>query len=210
MNFPNVPQLPGVPPVLRDPLAAAATIAAPFVGSLLDSMSPTFGLFDQANVKLVDPDSFLGIDYTNPLKISAFPIEKGSFQNYNKVNNPFLATVRLAKGGTKDDRDNFLKDLQKLSNSLDLVKLVTPEAVYLNTNLESFSYRRSANNGANMIIAELKFVEIRLPNFVKDTTSITKAKKPSLIDKVMSGLKSPLAAAKSVASKATDFISKGI
>lgn len=210
MNFPNVPNLPGVPPVMRNPLAAVTTLAAPIISALLDSFKPVFGVFDEAGAKLLEADTFISLEYTNQRKISAFPVEKGSFTNYNKVNDPFRGIVRAAKGGTLADREAFIASLQALADSLDLVKLVTPEAVYINVNMEGFSYKRTQTSGANQIIAECKFVEIRLPGWLPAQPVTPQAKSPSAMDKIVSGLSKPIEATGAAITKVTGFLSRGI
>ena len=161
-TFPAVPNAPGVPPLLRNPLAAAATLAAPLIGSFLDSFSQVWGVQDSNGNMVLSADSFLGIDYTNSRRIANYPIEAGSFASYNKVNDPFRATVRMAKGGTLADRESFLAQLQTLADSLALYTLITPEETYKNVNMERFDYRRDARNGAGIIVASCHFVQIRI------------------------------------------------
>jgi hypothetical protein len=162
IRFPNVPNLPGVPAVLRGPLLAqVATLAAPIIGGFLDSFAPVWDILDSGGNSVIAPDTFLGIEYQNTRSISSYPLEAGSFASYNKVNDPFRATVRMATGGTLADREGFLADMQRMADSLDLYTIVTPEGSYSNVNLERFDYRREARNGANMIIVAAHFVEIR-------------------------------------------------
>ena len=160
-TYPSIPSLPGVPPVVRDPLAAVAVVAAPVIQSFLSLFSQTWGVFDENGVQVLEPDSFLGIEFINAYNISSYPVEKGSFANYNKVNNPFYATVKLAKGGTTEDRSAFLDALSEIAKSLDLYTIVTPEDTYSNVNLEQFDYYRETKDGAGIIIANCRFIEIR-------------------------------------------------
>lgn len=162
IRFPNVPDLPGVPAVLRGSiLAQVATLASPVIGGFLDLFVSVWGILDASGNPAIAPDTFLGIDYQNSRRISNYPMEAGSFASYNKVNDPFRATVRMATGGALADREGFLADLQRMADSLDLYTLVTPEGSYPNVNLERFDYRRDERNGANMIVASAHFVEIR-------------------------------------------------
>ena len=160
-TYPSIPSLPGVPPVVRDPLAAVAAVAAPAIQSFLSLFAQTWGVFDENGVQVLEPDSFLGIEFINAYNISSYPVEKGSFANYNKVNNPFYATVKLAKGGTTEDRAAFLDALSEIAKSLDLYTIVTPEDTYSNVNLEQFDYYRETKDGAGIIIANCRFIEIR-------------------------------------------------
>jgi hypothetical protein len=158
----SFPFLPGIPPLLAPIVAGAATVLAPQIAELLQINAPVWGLFDSSAKQVITPDTFLGIDYINSHRISDYPVEQGSFANYNTVQNPFDARVRMARGGTENDRANFLLDLENIANSLELYTLITPEKVYTNVSLESFDYRRETHNGAGMIVANIHFVEIRL------------------------------------------------
>lgn len=161
-KYPTVPSLSGVPALLRNPLAAAAVTAlSPLISSFLGSFAQVWGVFDAQGNQVLTPDTFLALEYTNSRRISNFPVEQGSFASYNKVNDPFSGTVRMAVGGTLSAREQFLQDLQVLSDSLDLYTLVTPEASYPNVNMERFDYRRETTNGAGVIVASCHFVEIR-------------------------------------------------
>ena len=160
-QYPSIPSLPGTPAVVRDPLAAVVTIAAPAIQSFLSLFSQTWGVFDENGVQVLEPDSFLGIEFINAYNISSYPVEKGSFANYNKVNNPFYATVKLGKGGTVESQSAFLDAVKELAKSLDLYTIVTPQDTYSNVNLEQFDYYRETRDGAGVIVANCRFIEIR-------------------------------------------------
>jgi hypothetical protein len=175
--YPNVPDLPGVPPIARNILAPVAVIASPIVSRFLSLFDQTWGVFDEDNNQVLAPDSFLGIEFQNAFNISNYPVEQGAFASYNKVNNPFACWVRVAKGGSKEDRDDFLEALGTLSKSLDLYTIVTPEKVYSDVNLETFDYRRETDNGAGIIVANCKFIEIR-----QATAEYSNTKSPTASD----------------------------
>lgn len=212
MIYPNIPDLPGVPPVLRNPLAAAAaTRGAEIIGKFFDQFKAGYGVYNESGEKILNPDSILSLDYVNQRKISSFPIEKGSFNNYNKVNDPFRDTIRACRGGSVEDRMTFIQELLALSDSLELVKLVTPEYTMINVNMEGFTYRREQKAGANIIIAECRFVEIRIPGLQPENTAITThAKSPTAKNKTFSGLANAIVATVSIASTATLLIGKNL
>ena len=160
----SFPFLPGIPPLLSNQLgAAAATIAAPYIAQLLQINAPKWGIYDAAGkVQVLNPDSFLGIEYINSHRVSNYPVEKGSFAYYNTVQDPFSARVKMAIGGSENDRTNFLNTVDTLSTSLNLYTLVTPEKTYANVTIERYDYRRETNNGAGMLVVNIHFLEIRL------------------------------------------------
>jgi len=159
--YPTVPDMPGVPAVARDTLAAAVTLASPIISGILGAFIQTWGVFDSSGKQVLIPDTFLGIEYRNVYHVATHPVERGSFAAYNKVKEPFHGLVRMAVGGSVSDRETFLQDLNNLVKSTDLYNLITPEETYFNVNLERFDYRRETRNGAGMIIAVCHFIEIR-------------------------------------------------
>ncbi len=163
MNYPNVPNLPGVPPVLRNPyLAAAISQVSPIVSGFLTGLEKVWGVYDENAQNLVlTPDSIYGIDYLNSTRISDYPVEAGGFDTYNKVNNPRSISVSMRKGGTSAERSAFLQALESMVVDINLYTIVTPDTTIRNVNLERFDYRREARNGASLIIVACHFTEIR-------------------------------------------------
>lgn len=156
------PFLPGVPPLQNKIIAAGALLAATGIAKLLNLLKPDWGIYNNDGVtKAIEPDNFLGIEYLNSQKISDYPIEKGGFASYNKVQNPFTATVRISKGGSESDRTKFIDTIEQLIKSLDLYVLVTPERAYFNMSIERFDYRRDSANGSTMYVVSLYMIEIR-------------------------------------------------
>lgn len=158
----SFPFLPGIPPLLDKIIPAVAVLASGPLGALLNSNAPTWEVLDQKGNKILDPDSFLGIQYSNSHRISDYPVEQGSFAYYNTVQDPFRCSVKMAKGGTEEDRQVFLNTVDALSKSLDLYMLVTPETTYNQLSIERYDYARNVSNGAGMIVVDIQFVEIRL------------------------------------------------
>ena len=53
------------------------------------------------------------MNYDAGSSISKYPVEQGSFASFNKVNNPSMATVQMAKGsGGVLERGLFLAQLE--------------------------------------------------------------------------------------------------
>lgn len=172
MSFPN---LPGVPSLhsYNVPAAAVATGASFLVNALLSGNSG-WGIYDDTGTNAVLlPDSFLSLDFHQDTNISNYPIEQGSFASYNKVRTPYTIQARVSKGSslgilsgigftpsTTPDRNLFLQALDDMIASLALLTIITPESTYYNANLESYEYKREVKNGAGIIIADLRFVEI--------------------------------------------------
>lgn len=176
MIFYNVPDAPGVPAMLRDPLAAVPPVYTPAASLILDFVSPTapgvsattdealgtWGVFYADGQLAVEPDTFLGIEYRNSTRISNYPLEEGAFESYNKVADPFDVVVGLACGGSMERRTEFLAVVRALAGSLDLFTVVTPEEVFESVNIERYDYKRSERNGVGLVTVNLYFKEIRI------------------------------------------------
>lgn len=120
-----------------------------------------WGVFDTDGNQVFDVDSVIDLNYDNQSKISNFPTEKGAFVSYNKVANPYRCRVRLSVGGSSARIDAFITKLDEVQADLKLYNVVTPERTYTDVNLEKVSYSRSKDHGANMITADMDFVQIR-------------------------------------------------
>jgi hypothetical protein len=95
-------------------------------------------------------------------RLAIFPIEKGSFGSYNKVAMPFEARMKMNKAGTESDRTDFLNACDAALKSLKLYTAVTPEVTYDNASVEHYDYRRTSENGVQLITVELWLQEVRV------------------------------------------------
>lgn len=106
------------------------------------------------------------------------PIEKGSFATYNRVIEPRSITCRLGVSGTAQRLQSEIDRLTTLSENDEKITLVTPEQSYKNMMLESFDYRRDAQNGRGVLYVDLRFKEIREVAPQQTTTSVEEAEEP--------------------------------
>lgn len=165
----------------------------------------------------ISPDTVLKFEYRNESRVSDYPVEQGAFASYNKVATPFeirMTMVCAGPGyvqnviskvlgdnlpgiGTNNNmqRKDFLASLQEmLANSSELYTIVTPDMVYNNAMLDHYDYRKEANNGAIMIIAEAWFREIRVTASATYSNSgqpNVDSNSPSAADPVSAGKVSP-------------------
>src|SRR6266705_2743285 len=102
-TFPNVPNLPGVPPVLRNALASVSTVQVLVAGANTivqffqgQPTKPLWGVFDSNRKSVVDADSFLAFENINETNISDFPTQNGGFATYNKVRLPSRNALRIS------------------------------------------------------------------------------------------------------------------
>lgn len=182
--FPNVPKLPGVPAIPRSP--NFPPVARAGLGLLQGVLWRSFqvqtrwGIFDSKGKPLGDPAKFSGIigaalstaglgstmstgsvDYSKETRVSDFPIERGSFASYNKVETAASPAVTLLLTGSEKDRRTFLQAIDIACKSTDLYSVVTPEITYRNYSIERYNYQRSSNKGATLLTVEITLKEIR-------------------------------------------------
>ncbi len=180
IEYPDIPDVPGVPPIPR--LAD---------DGIIDSQDDSFsnqevqlksfktqrnwGIFDAEGNALGNPNLFTETDDGKPartvstnslemskkMRISEFPVEQGTFATYNKVDLPANPVVTLAYGGTVADRSEFLRQIEVATDSLDLYSVVTPEVTYINFSVESYSFPRRHDQGANLLIVAITLKQIR-------------------------------------------------
>lgn len=177
INFPDVPKLPGVPPLPRSPEfpTSVRSVLGLIQGALWRTaqISSQWGIFNSAGESLGNPDNFLnvigigstlstgGVDYSKETRVSDFPIERGSFASYNKVEMPATPKVTLCFGGSESDRRAFLEAVDAACKSTELYSVVTPEVTYIDYSLEKYDYQRRSNKGATMLMVEITLKEIR-------------------------------------------------
>lgn len=188
--FPDVPEYPGVPPLLRAGNSVIAAIPALAIGIgtlegiLGNSLQQpvNWGIFDSDGDQLGisnSSSSILGalqsqltgssapvlstvtFDFTREVKVSDFPIEQGSFAAFNKVQTPANPTVSLAFSGNESSRASFINALDAACISTELFSLVTPEVQYIGYSIERYTYSRRADRGVSLLVFEISLKEVR-------------------------------------------------
>lgn len=193
--FPMIPPSPGVPQLPRLPSGFAATrAAAGIANNLLWRILQTqtkWGIFDTSGNPLGDPSTVFGlqaqfaesvgfgsmlsthsVEYRKGTRVSHFPIEKGGFASYNKVEFPASPRVIMTLTGTEKQRTAYLAALDIAVKSTKLYSVVTPEVTYKGFSLEGYHYIRSHNQGANLLGIEIILQEIREIASFKTTSII--------------------------------------
>lgn len=215
--FPDVPNVLGVP-ALRRQLTTRQTTTL-IISRILQriilrrfSRPNIWGIFNEQGV-VIAADSVFSLDFRAESKVSEVPLQRGAFAAYNKVQMPQQTIVRLIKRGNDDVRSAFLREIDKAQKSTDLYHVVTPERTYLDANIESYDYRRTAEAGVSMIIVDVKLKEIRQvsPSFA--TIKLPDAKSPTAPTPRASGFVQPSvipAAQESYLSRALNSFKNGI
>lgn len=135
-----------------------------FAGAFAINMifSNRWGVFSEIGVPILLADTVYSVKYSNSSDVASAPVERGSFTDYNKVQNPYKASVTLVSGGGNVTRRGaFIAQIEALSRSTMLYNVVTPEYVHRNANIVGYDYVREPQNGARMISATLELQEIR-------------------------------------------------
>src|SRR6202035_2919805 len=109
--------------------------------------------------------------YVKESRVSNFPVERGGFASYNKVEMPGNPTVSLVLDGSQSDRTSFLAAIDGACKSTTLYNVATPEVTYANHTIERYSYRRQANRGAFLFVVEVSLIEVRQLSAVYTTTT---------------------------------------
>lgn len=162
LAVPNIPFAPGVPALFRSggqPDPAPGLLQS---NQVVDQRTgKNWGVF-LSGQQVVTPDTFVSIDYRQGWAIADYPVENGAFESYDKVDMPFDARVRFASGGSEQNRQKLLEQVNAIAETLEFYDVVTPEVIYHNCNVQHYDYRRTATNGVGMIILELWLLEIRI------------------------------------------------
>ncbi len=162
IKYPVVPIAPGVPPVLRNNAAivgAAVLLLKDSVRALL-GFPPQWGIFlnGQSVLKF---DSFVSIEARKEAHVSDYPLEPNSFESYNKVETPGDIRISLSKTGTDSEKGAFLDAINAAIISTNIYDIYTSWKPYKNYSPVRTSHRRTAVNGADLLIVDLYFDEIR-------------------------------------------------
>ncbi|MEQ5327040.1 phage baseplate protein, partial [Proteus sp. fly-1008] len=107
-------------------------------------------------------DNVISLQYENKSRVVNAPIERGTFTSYNKISDPWKATVQMSKGsGGALERGAFLAQLEILSKSTLRFIVITPEFVYKFANIVGYDLAREAKDGATLIKVNVHLEEIR-------------------------------------------------
>ncbi|MEI9716007.1 phage baseplate protein [Moellerella wisconsensis] len=168
-GMPDIPNWKGIPDAA---INAGISLGG---GALINTLFGNYwGIFNEFGVPLLLADNVLSLQYQNQSRVVNAPIEKGSFTSYNKVADPYKATVQLSKssGGTLE-RGAFLAQLEILAKSTLKFYIITPEYVYKSANIVGFDFAREARDGATLIKVNVHLEEIREVSIQYDEEEVT-------------------------------------
>lgn len=174
----NVPNAPGVPPMVRSALTDIST-AQGLIAGVRQTIQffggkpplPTYGIYDSNFHSVVSADSFLSFHRKKTATIPTFPVQDGQLATYDKVQLPGNNTVRIIKTGTLSDRKLLVSQVETLIASLANYTLVTPEKSWINVNCYDYDITKSDNKDAFTTIIDLVFQDIPTVSAVYVTTN---------------------------------------
>lgn len=164
VTFPNVPDIVGVPAVMRLIGSSDSTPQTPLPRSnaaVQAAMAAQWGLYTQSGDLAADWDNVVSVDVSLDSRISDYPVEKGGFATYNKVIVPNEVRLILSKGGSVEDRQDFLWAIQDAYRSINLYNVIIPEYVYLDMNVTGVRTVRSADHGMGLLVLEISLRKVR-------------------------------------------------
>jgi hypothetical protein len=152
--------------------------AAGYVNKYTDQVT---GFLASKGIKLpaspaINPDSIVAINPREERRIASHPVEKGQFASYNKVSAPMQCRlIMTCNGAGSMHRDEFLTQVRKMLDSIDLYDLVTPDVTYRNMNMVGLDYQRTSASGVQLLTVEATFQEVRSTA----TRTVAKASAPA-------------------------------
>lgn len=158
--MPNVPNLPGVPTLASYSSFVGTLLIADTIAFITSLFRTQWGAFKNG-IPVIVADNVVDLSFKQDWSVSNYPIERGGFESYDKVNSPFEVRVRFSAGGVLADRQDLLRSVTIVDDSLELFDIVTPEAVYTGVNMMHFDYQRAADRGAGLIVVDTWWVEVR-------------------------------------------------
>ncbi|EPS1557760.1 phage baseplate protein [Proteus mirabilis] len=157
LGMPDIPNWKGLPNAGLD--AGISLGGAALINSLFGNY---WGVFNEYGVPLLLADNVISLQYENKSRVVNAPIERGTFASYNKISDPWKATVQMSKGsGGALERGAFLAQLEILSKSTLRFIVITPEFVYKFANIVGYDLAREAKDGATLIKVNVHLEEIR-------------------------------------------------
>lgn len=178
INFPSIPNLPGVPDLRRVAISVASRTGLLGVLSRIDRfgvlssiLAQQWGVYDRSGNLAIVPDSVIGLEYRGEYKIAIHPVEQGMFASYNKVKMPYDIRMTMTCSGARGflselalgymQKGDFIEALEIMNGSLEQFVISTPDYAYPNANLVRFDYARTSTNGVSLLTVDLYFQEVR-------------------------------------------------
>lgn len=172
----NVPRAPGVPNVLfADGATLITFLTRDAVRLFLGAPAAPWGIYSGGS-PVVTAESVLAFDYRKQFSLSDYPVERGGFEDFDKVELPYDIIFRFVKGGGPGSHRAMLQSIDAAIRSLNLYTVVTPDATYQNVNITHMDYSRNGQQGLGLLAVDVWGMEVRQ---VVSTGAVTDTKDPS-------------------------------
>lgn len=167
----------------------------PLSGSGLEANADAarqWGIFTLEGDFAVPCDNVIAFENALEARISDYPVAPNDtdnpsqtvgFGSYNKVILPYDIRLIMSRGGTVEDRQEFLKAVSDAWQSTELFDVVTPECVYLNVNVVGVRRMAAGDRGMGLMVLEVALRKVRQ----SATLSFTQTKEPSGAGQVKDG-----------------------
>jgi hypothetical protein len=192
--YPDVPDLPGVPLIPRNGISSQSLAVQTGQSTVVSAEEPVWGLYDANNDPIYTPSgsgtlSVVSFGYRRAMDVSDYPVEsplgsnQGSgFASYNKVFRPSEPVLVMGLAGSETEKNEFLAAIDTACKTTELFGVVTPDTVYNSNNgglytVSQYSYRRSSEQGATLLLVEISLVEVYQVN--SSLTNVPAAQSPS-------------------------------
>jgi hypothetical protein len=149
--------------------------------------SEEWSLLDERGDTALAFTSVMDIECRNEGEALSYPIEYGSFTNYNKTRKPFSLSLTLGVQGTEAEFSAALRKLDEYRDRAVKLSVLTPAALYESLTLASYTCRRGPDSGAGMLAVSLDLVEVREVETRAAATVISKPKNPTSAGKTHTG-----------------------
>lgn len=155
---PNVPGVPSVEFAVGD--FSVTLVAEDAAGIFAGSPAAPWGIY-RSGVPVVVADNVVAFQFKKQWAISDYPVERGAFESYDKVEIPFDGGFRFTAGGSDAKRTALLTSIDAIDGDLNLYDLVTPNAVYVGGNVTRYDYQQTAQNGVGLLQVDVFMMEVR-------------------------------------------------
>lgn len=132
-----------------------------------------WGIYSRNGRSVVEFDNVVAIEYKKDFNLLDYPVERGAFESYNKVQIPYDVRVTFSSGGNLANRSALIQSIEELSGDLELYDVVTPEITVTNCNISHFDWRR-ADGRAGLVLVTVWLTEVRSTVYAEyDSSEIT-------------------------------------
>lgn len=121
---------------------------------------PLWGIFLNGQPVII-ADTITKMSYKQDWAVANYPVERGGFESYDKVNTPYEIRLQFVAGGSIARRQALIDSIAAIGDTLTKYDVVTPEAIYVDVNVMNYGYQRAANHGLGLLAIDIGLLEIR-------------------------------------------------